>query len=58
MNMTRSTITITDPGDGSDLDIKLEFHPAAATKGPMTPDQMLAMAALEAIKNYNSNAEQ
>lgn len=52
--MTRSTITITDRGDGSDLDVRLEFEPAAAIKGPMTPDQTLALAALEAIKNYNA----
>jgi hypothetical protein len=53
--MTQSTITITDPGDGSDLDVRLEFHPNAKTKGPMTPDQALAMAALKAIKDYNPN---
>jgi hypothetical protein len=50
MKITKSVITITADEEG-EVSIKLEFSPSAATKGPMTVDQALAMRAVKAMRD-------
>ena len=44
---TRAVITISE--DAGELVVRVEFHPMAKTKGPLSPSHSAAMHALEAI---------